>query len=69
MEYISEIGEQMRSLYEDNPGTLTGYNKIPAKSTLGELGLDLYTGNRDLAINGVYNHGSIDHFTQTFADI
>ena len=25
-------------------------------------GLDLYTGNKDLKIEGVYNHGSIDHY-------
>lgn len=25
-------------------------------------GLDLYTGNRDLKIRGVYNHGPIDHY-------
>lgn len=39
---------------------LTAIGSAFAKSD--KPGLDLYTGNKDLKIEGVYNHGPIDHY-------
>ncbi|MCR4806604.1 MAG: DUF3880 domain-containing protein [Lachnospiraceae bacterium] len=39
---------------------ISAIGKIFSKD--GRPGLDLYTGNKDLKIDGVYNHGPIDHY-------
>lgn len=33
-----------------------------ALASSGTPGIDLYTGNKELQIEGVYNHGPIDHY-------
>lgn len=62
MEYIGEVG---RRLSESGIRGLQSkhleINKLE-ESAMDVFGLDLYTGNRELRVEGVFNHGPIDHY-------
>ena len=62
MEYIGEVGRRLsESGIRGHQSKHFEINKLE-ESAMDVFGLDLYTGNRELRIEGVFNHGPIDHY-------
>ena len=62
MEYIGEVGRRLsESGIRGHQSKHFEINKLE-ESAMDVFGLDLYTGNRELRVEGVFNHGPIDHY-------
>lgn len=71
MEYIEEVGRRFaKGGSEDRKSNISDLSDIrdtrdTTRSETGSItvpGIDLYTGNRELRIDSVFNHGPIDHY-------
>jgi spore maturation protein CgeB len=62
MEYIDEVGRIFSGSGKRADIISEDKSKRLSEITMEEPGIDLYTGNRDLEIAGVFNHGPIDHY-------